>query len=73
MVARSELCIRLVFRRLRVRSSSPAKHSFMEIGHEVISTAILSADSSRAVVSYWRKDMHLILANCLGSLMAKPL
>ena len=27
-----------------------------------------TADSSRAVVSYWRKDMYLILVNSLGSL-----
>ena len=32
------------------------QHSFMEIGHEVIS--LPAADSSRAVVGYWRKDMH---------------
>ena len=32
----------LEFRRLVVRSSSPAKHSLVEIGHELISTAILS-------------------------------
>ena len=24
-----------------------------------------STDSSRAVVSYWRKDVHIILVNCL--------
>ena len=29
-------------RRSRVQSSGPAKHSFVEIGHEIISTAILS-------------------------------
>ena len=33
--------IRLVFRRLRVRSSS-LQHYFVEMGHEIISTAILS-------------------------------
>ena len=27
-----------------------------------------TADSSRAVVSYWRKDVHLVLVNRLGSL-----
>ena len=32
------------------------QHSFMEIGHESISTAILSL--SRTVVSHWRKDVH---------------
>ena len=25
-----------------------------------------STDSSRAIVSYWRKDVHIILVNCLG-------
>ena len=27
-----------------------------------------SADSRRAVVSYWRKNVHLELVNCLGGL-----
>ena len=27
-----------------------------------------STDSSRAVVNYWRKNVHLILVNCLGIL-----
>ena len=45
------------------------QQSFVEIGHEIISMAFLpTADSSRAVVSYWRKDVHLVLVNCLGSL-----
>ena len=49
------------------------QHSFFDIGHEVISTAILSlqADSSRAVVSIWRKDVHSVLVNHLGSLPRK--
>ena len=36
------------------------QHSFVEIGHEIISTDILSfaADSRRSVVSYWRKNVH---------------
>ena len=34
--------IRLVFRQSRVRSSSRAKHYFVAIGHEIVSTAILS-------------------------------
>ena len=34
--------VRLVFKRSRVRSSGPVKHAFVEIGHEIISTAILS-------------------------------
>ena len=27
-----------------------------------------TADSRKAVVSYWRKDVHLVLVNCLGNL-----
>ena len=30
--------------------------------------SLLTADSSRAVVSYWRKEVHLVLLNRLGSL-----
>ena len=32
------------------------QNSFVEVGHEIIS--LPSADSSRAVVSYWRKNVH---------------
>ena len=42
------------------------QHSYVEIGHEIISTAILSLPLIQ--VSYWRKDVHLILVNRLGSL-----
>ena len=38
--------------------------------NQIISTAILSlplADSSMAVVSYWRKDVHIVLVNRLGA------
>ena len=35
----------------------------LEMGHEIISTAILSL---ALIVSYWRKDVHIILVNCLG-------
>ena len=44
------------------------QHSFVEMGHEIISTAILSLPLIQvgAVVSYWRKDVHIILVNCLG-------
>ena len=35
------------------------RHSFMEIDHEIFSTVILpSADSGRAVVSFWRNNVH---------------
>ena len=44
------------------------QNSFVDIGHKIISTAILppTADSSRAVVSYWRQDVHYVLLNRLG-------
>ena len=44
-------------------------HTFMEIDHEVISTAILipSADPRR-VVSYKRKYVHKVLVDCLVKL-----
>ena len=54
-----------------VASSMQAwSHTFMEIDHEIISTAILlaSADSRRAVVSYKGKYVHEVLANCLVNL-----
>ena len=35
------------------------QHSFVEIDREIFSTVILpSADSRRAVVSFWRKNVH---------------
>ena len=41
----------------------------MEIGHGIISGRSLpTADSSKAIVSYWRKDVHFVLVNRLGSL-----
>ena len=42
-------------------------YTFMEIDHEIISTAILlpSPDSRRVVVSYKRKYVHEVLVNCL--------
>ena len=54
-----------------VASSIPARsHTFAEIDHEIISTAILlpSADSRRVVVSYKRKYVHEVLVNCLVKL-----
>ena len=53
---------------LGVAISVPAHtHTFVEIDHGIISKAILlpSADSRRAVVSYKRKYVHKVLANCL--------
>ena len=35
------------------------QHSFFEIDHEIFSVVILSsADSRRAVVSFWQKNVH---------------
>ena len=54
-----------------VASFIPAQsHPFMEIDHEIISTAILlpSTDSRRVVVSYKRKYVHEVLVNCLVKL-----
>ena len=36
------------------------QHSFMEIDHEIFfySHSLSSADSRRAVVSFWRKNVH---------------
>ena len=52
--------IRLETRRSRVRPRRGRQHSFMEIDHEIFSTVILSlsADSRRAVVSFWQKNVH---------------
>ena len=53
------------------RSSGPTtSFRHLEIGHEIISTAILSLPLIQvgAIVSYWRKDVHLVLVNHLGSL-----
>ena len=47
------------------------QHSSVEIGHEIISTAILSLpliQEGQLFVSYWRKNVHLVLVNCLGGL-----
>ena len=54
-----------------VMSLIPARsHTFAEIYHKIISTAILlpSADSRRVVVSYKRKYVHEVLVNTLVKL-----
>ena len=45
-------------------------YTFVEIDHEIISTAILlpSDDSRQVVVSYKRKYVHKVLINCLFKL-----
>ena len=47
-------------------SGSFIEPSYVEINHEKNSTVILpfSADSRRAVVSYWQKFVHKVLINC---------
>ena len=46
------------------------QYSFVEIGHkkQFYSHSLPSADSRRAVVSYWRKNLHCVLINCQGGL-----
>ena len=53
-----------------VSSIAARFHTFVEIDHEIISTAILlpSADSRRLVVSYKRKYVQEVLVNCLAQL-----
>ena len=36
--------------------------------HYFVELPFSPADSRRAVVSYWRKNVHLVLVNCLGGL-----
>ena len=45
-------------------------HTFAEIDHEIISTAIFlpSTDSRRVVVTYKRKNVQEVLVNCLVKL-----
>ena len=52
--------VRLVIRKLRVRSPPSRQRSFVVFGHDFISTVIPLpyADSVRAVVSFWRKNVH---------------
>ena len=63
LVGLGRMRVRLVFRRLLVGSSSMKKKkkiSFVEIGHKnhFYNHSLLTTDSSRAVVSYWWKDVH---------------
>ena len=60
---------RLACKRHRVRSPRPA-HSFVETwsGKHFYGHSPSAADSRRAVVSYWRKNVHKVLVNCLGGL-----
>ena len=60
----------IIYMRSRRRELDPRSHTFMEIGHEMISMAILlpSADSRRAVVSSNHKHVHEVLVNRLVKL-----
>ena len=61
--------VRLACGQSRVRSSGPATFFRGDwSGNNLYSHSLPTADSSRAVVSYWRKDVHLVLVNRLGSL-----
>ena len=54
-----------------VKSSIPARsHTFVEIYHEIISTAILlpSADLRRVVDGFKQKHVQEVLVNCLVKL-----
>ena len=54
-----------------ITSSIPARsHTFVEIDHAIISTAILlsSADSRRVVVNYKRKFVHKVPVSPLAKL-----
>ena len=58
--------------RSRGREFDPGwSHTFVEIDHEIISTAILlsSADSRGVVVSYKQKCVHKVLVNSLVKLV----
>ena len=58
--------------RSRGRKFIPARsHTFVEIDHEIVSTAILlsSADLRMVVVSYKRKCVHKVLVNRLNGLV----
>ena len=64
-LAQQETCLTAdpgVASSIRARS-----HNFVEIDHEIISTAILlpSADSRRVVVSNKQNYVHKVLLNCL--------
>ena len=61
--------VRLACGLSRVRSSGPVTffHGVWSSNH-FYSHSHSNTDSSRAVVSYWQKDVHLVLVNCLGSL-----
>ena len=54
-----------------VNSISAWSHTFVEIDHEIISTAINlpPADSRRVVVSNKQKYVHKVLVNCLVRLV----
>ena len=70
-VANVSDCRYVFYCRSRVASSILARsHTFMEIDHEIISTAILlpSADLRRVVVRYKRKYLHEVLVNRLFKL-----
>ena len=56
--------VRLVIRRLQVRSMLGSEHSVMEIDHDFFSTVIPppSTDSRRAIVGFWQRSVHKFIA-----------
>ena len=54
----------------RSRGHKARSHNFVEIDHEIISTAFLlpTTDSRRVVVSYKQKYVHEVLVNRLVKL-----
>ena len=59
--------VRLVFMRSRIGSSGPATFFCGDASrNHFYGRSLPSTDSSRAVVSYWRKDVHIILVNGLS-------
>ena len=58
--------VRLVIRRLRVRPPLDWQHSFVEIGHEIFSTVILSfplIQKEQKLLSVFGERMCTILVN----------
>ena len=60
----------MISRPLQIQESQVRSHTFVEIVHEIISTAIPlpSPDSRRVVVSYKKKYVHEVLVNFLVKL-----
>ena len=63
------MCVHLVCGRSRVRSSRPAIFFCGDWSwNNFYGHCVPSSDPRRAVVSYWRKNVHQVLVNSLGCL-----